>query len=126
MAVVPAAPDGPCLPLVDRICTGVGDAITGGVSHVAGAVAANWLEQLAQAMANGAGKVLRWTLSWWVHMDPRAIAQRGSVSTWLQDRLLWLTLCAAVVGLRVVGARIALTGRGAAREVAEGLTRLLV
>ena len=126
MPAVPAAPDGPCLPLVDRICTGVGDAITGGVSHVASAVAANWLEQLAQAMANGAGKVLRWTLSWWVHMDSPAIDQPGSVSTWLQDRLLWLTLFAAVVGLLVGAARIALTGPRAAREVAEGLTRLLV
>jgi type IV secretion system protein TrbL len=122
----PQAPAGPCLPMVDEICSTVGDAITGGVSHVAGAVAANWLEQLAEAMATGAGKVLAWTLSWWVHADSPAIDQPGSVSSWLQGRLLWLTLFAAVAGLLVGAARIALTGPRAAREVAEGLTRLLV
>jgi type IV secretion system protein TrbL len=125
--MVPLEPTGICPPGFDMVCSSVGGTvITDGITNVAGAVAANWLEQLAQAMANGAGKVLRWTLSWWVDMDSPAIDQPGSVSTWLADRLLWLTLFAAVVGLLVGAARIALTGPRAAREVVEGLTRLLV
>jgi type IV secretion system protein TrbL len=114
---------GPCdVPGAGLVC----DGLTGGIANVASAVAANWLDQLAEAMATGAGKVLAWTLSWWVHADSPAIDQPGSVSSWLQDRLLWLTLFAAVAGLLVGAARIALTGPRAAREVVEGLTRLLV
>lgn len=123
-----AAAVGPCdLPVVGGpACHVLGDTVGGVAGGAVSAVAGNWLEQLAQAMATGAGKILEWTLTWWVHDDTPRMDGSGSVAVWLQDRLLWLTMVAAVVGLLIAAGKLALSGPRAAREAAEGLTRLVV
>ncbi|HEX3828195.1 MAG TPA: hypothetical protein VHV82_13090 [Sporichthyaceae bacterium] len=93
---------------------------------MASSVGAGWLDDLADAAARGAGSILEWAVSFWVHAPTQGVAGAGSVAAWLSGKLLWATAFAAFLGVLSAAGRIALSGARAAVELTAGLVRLAV
>jgi nitrate reductase NapE component len=94
--------------------------------QAATSVAGNWLDDLANAAARGAGSILEWAVTFWVHVPTQDVAGPGSVASWLSGKLLWPTCFAAVLGVLFAAGRIALSGARPAVDLASGLVRLAV
>lgn len=93
----------PCDPLVPITCVDVPDPIGKAGEAVAGAVG----NQFAEAMADGAGWVLRTTVGWWI--DVPAIDLASSPAGSIRGYVLWLAVAVATAGVMWQGVRLTLS-----------------
>jgi hypothetical protein len=125
-----AIPVGPCsIPILHANCTAahvVGHVVSSAAGQAASSIGASWLDDLANGAARGAGSILEWAVTFWVHVPTQDVAGPGSVASWLSGKLLWPTCFAAVLGVLFAAGRIALSGARPAVDLAAGLVRLAV
>lgn len=95
----------PCDPLVPVTCVDLPDPIGEAGDAVAGALG----NQFAEAMADGAGWVLRTTVGWWV--DVPAVDVVTSPATTIRSYVLWAAVAIATVGVMWQGVRLMLSRR---------------
>lgn len=95
----------PCDPLVPVTCVDLPDPIGEAGDAVAGAVG----NQFAEAMADGAGWVLRTTFGWWV--DVPAVDIVSSPAGTIRSYVLWVAVAVATVGVMWQGIRLTLSRR---------------
>ena len=95
----------PCDPLVPATCIDLPNPIGEAGDAVAGAVG----NQFAQAMADGAGWVLRTTIGWWV--DVPAVDVVTSPAGTIRTYVLWAAVAVATAGVMWQGIRLTLSRR---------------
>lgn len=95
----------PCDPLVPVTCVNLPDPIGEAGDAVAGALG----NQFAEAMADGAGWVLRTTVGWWV--DVPAVDLVTSPAMTIRGYVLWVAVAVATVGVMWQGVRLTLSRR---------------
>jgi hypothetical protein len=95
----------PCDPLVPVTCVDLPDPIGEAGDAVAGALG----NEFAQAMADGAGWVLRTTVGWWV--DVPAVDVVTSPATTIRSYVLWAAVAIATIGVMWQGVRLMLSRR---------------
>jgi len=95
----------PCDPLVPITCVD----IPGPIGEAGDAVAGVIGNQFAEAMADGAGWVLRITVGWWI--DVPAVDLATSPAATIRGYVLWLAVAIATTGVMWQGVRLALSRR---------------
>ncbi len=95
----------PCDPLVPITCVDVPNPIGEAGDAVAGVIG----NQFAEAMADGAGWVLRTTVGWWI--DVPAVDLATSPAVTIRSYVLWLAVAIATAGVMWQGVRLALSRR---------------
>lgn len=97
------------------------------VCQVTQAVAGSAFSAVVDAMNEAAGRALRTLMTFWTAADVPDVGSPTGVTTWLQQRLGFVTTAAAVVAVLVAAAKLALTRRAEpGAELGRALTRTAV
>jgi type IV secretion system protein TrbL len=94
-------------PGVGKACEIPGDVVGGAV----GAASDGVVSQMAETFAGAATSLLETSTSFWLRVDTPAVDSPGGLAAFLQDRTAYLTGAAAVAGVLIGGARMALARR---------------
>lgn len=98
--------------IADAIGKSFGGVISSAAGHLASSATNSAVNQLAQAIETGIGQVLTDTLTFWVKLRSPNLAS-DPVPRLMQEYLWPWTVGVAMIGFIVIGARMALTRRGA-------------
>lgn len=101
------------------------DAAGQAVGSAAQAAFDAWARGIAEAAAEGLGRMVSFMVTWWVSVPgPPLDQQQGPVAE-IQRHLAWVTALAAMFGLVIAGAKLAFEQRGGTtlRDMTKGLVQ---